>query len=265
MKWINTTNNVIDETAANEGLEYKVKHICTLYQQIGWIEDVSEEDIAAQIKAAKATEQRIIADGLNPKPHGRYRLFLIPSEAQWPLLHPTKMRSMLCDLLGQNNYVNWGNVKSDYYGKPDAPKTTLFVNGKEWPIEHGFTCDDIGKIGFLVEDVTAPGYNPDIPGSLLTNMPWGEERFILWHEWAAKYQKSKPISVNYAIQSLLQLAGVDDWDNVFGSKGVIEYISQPYDSKRFLCPCGGIGGSEARWDANCDSGGNGCAVAAVVW
>ena len=250
---------------STDSLEESTIFLYNLYQKIGWLDDISKEDISTRVKAAQETEARIIADGLNPKPHGRYRLFLIPSENRWVELHPTKMRPLLRDLLGQNNYEDWGWTNSEYYRTPDAPKTTLVVDGKELPIDHGFTLDDVGKIGFLVEDENAPGHNPDMPGSLLADMPWGEERNNAGADWQAKYPNTKPQFVNYAIKGLLNLGDINNWDDAFGRVGYTDCISQPFDVVRSLGPYVGVYSDEAEWDANCAGADPDCAAAAVVW
>jgi len=248
-----------------DDIEQGVNYLLDLYQQIGWLEDVTADDITNQIAAARATERRIISEGLNPKPHGRYRLFMIPNSTKWPLLHPTKMRPILRDLLGKSDYKGWGWINREYYGTPDAPKTTLVVNNKEQPIDHGFTADDVGKIGFLVEDKFAPGHNPVMPGSLLSDMAWDEKRLKLGADWQAQYPNTKPRFVNYAIKGLLNLGDITNWDDAFGRTGYTDFISQLFDAKRDLCSCGGLYDCGAGWDADGGGADSRYAAAAVVW
>jgi len=258
-------SEVLNTAYTAENLEQSVKFLYDLYHQLNWLEGIPVNDINALIAAAQTTERRILADGLNPKPHNRYRLFLIPSEVKLPLLHPTKMRILLKNLAGQDETENWGHVSSKYYGTSDVPKTTLIINEQELPIDHGFTSDDAGKIGFLIEDTLAPGYNPDMPGSLLANMPWGGERLKAWNDWVIKHTNIKPKAVNYAIQGLLNLGNIKKWDDAFGSTGIIDYISQPFDVERNLYPCGCIDYGEAEWGVRSSNAYAIYAASAVVW
>jgi hypothetical protein len=253
MKW-NTEKSSNPVTTPQIALDGIIAERLRLYERLGWVSEVSEEDISALIADAKATEQRILDAGLNPKPHGVYRIGIIPACCR--PLYPQTLRRTLRDLLGQTGYDSWGYVNSDYYGKPDEEKD----------IPNGFTEADIGKVFFLVEDEDAPGRNPDMPGSLLANMCWGEERDSAWKEWAAKYQNAGTVrSLNYATHGLIWLGDTADWYNALGRIGCYDYIEQPYDIRRSLCPCGSVDGSGADWRADRAGALSDCAAAAVVW
>jgi hypothetical protein len=224
-----------------------------LYERLGWLTDVTDADTEALIKEAQAAEQRIIAAGLNPKPHGVYRIGIIP--AFFSALHPHILRKTLRNLMeGQDN--DWGYVDSDYYGEESEPKV----------VPHGLTEADIGKIFFLVEDKDAPGHNPGMPGSLLSGMRWGEERDAAWAEWKQKFAAAGTVkALNYAAHGLIWLGDIGNWNDAFGSIGYYDYIEQPYDAGRDLCPYGFVRGGGVLWGACYAGAHSGCAAVPVVW
>jgi hypothetical protein len=254
MKW--TTDALTAQTTVKQPtiLGKIITERIRLYEQLNWLTDVTEADIETLINEAESTEQRIVAAGLNPKPHGVYRIGIIP--ACFAAIHPHYMRKTLRDLLGQTDVDDWGYVNTNYYGDTNEPRNVL----------HGFTYADMGKVFFLVEDIDAPGHNPKMPGSLLADMYWGKERDKAWTEWKLQYETAGTVkALNFALHSLIWLGDINDWNNALGRIGYYDYIEQPYDPKQLLCPFGSIHIDAARWSAR-DSGADAtCAIAPVVW
>jgi hypothetical protein len=253
MKWITERPTTPIATLPTVPFDGIIAGRLRLYEQMGWVSDVTDDDIDAAIKAAQATEQRILDAGLNPKPHGVYRLGLIP--ACFAALQPHLMRQTLRDLLGQQSYNGWGYLSTIYYGTADSAIRR----------PDGFSTDDIGKVLFLVEDEDAPNRNFDMPGSLLTNMPWGEERDAAWQEWKQKFAAVNPHALNYASHSLIWLGDTAGWGNALGRVGCYDYVEQPYDISRRFCPYGNVDADEAAWRADGTDADSCYAVAAVVW
>ncbi|MCL2094953.1 hypothetical protein FWH13_02435 [Candidatus Saccharibacteria bacterium] len=254
MKWNTNWQDAQVTTAQPTTLSEIITERIRLYERLDWVLEVTDDDIQALIAAAAETEQRIIAAGLNPKPHGVYRIGIIP--ACLTELHPHKMRTLLRDLLGRTDYEAWGYVNTDYYDEADSPKD----------IPHGFTENDIGKVFFLVEDENAPGHNSEMPGSLLADMAWEEKRNAAWTAWKEKFASAGVVkALNYALHGLLWLGDVAAWDKALGRVGVYDYIEQPYDAERNLCPCGDVDGDEAEWRARWPDARSRYAVASVVW
>jgi hypothetical protein len=235
-------------------LEDIIIDLITLYQQLGWVYEVTENDIDMLIKEAKATENRIIEAGLNPKPHGVYRIGIIP--ANFNALRPYKMRKILRKLhrLEPENHY-WGLV-NPYYRK--WGKSEIWDN---------FTETDTGKVFFLVEDKDAPGYNANMPGSLLANMDWGDARDSAFANWKQKFKAAGTIhALNYATHGLIWLGEVKNWDKALGRIGHYDYIEQPVDIKRGLYPCGCIHTDEAMFGVTTDAAAHpNRTIAAVVW
>jgi len=71
--------------------------------------------------------------------------------------------------------------------------------------------------------------------------------------------------LNYALYGLLLLGDVADWDHALGRVGCYDFIEQPYDIGRDLCPYGCVSGGGARWRARYADACSLYAAAPVVW
>jgi len=242
-------------------LEDNVVEWYHFYYRIVWAgqskkcQEDAGRDILKLISNAKATERRIIAAGLDPKPGGKYRLMIIPPN--FSKISPYMMRVLLRDLLDHSDYDSWGHVDETYY----VSSIQEILRGEVF--DEADTC----KVAFLVEDPKAPYHDPRAPGSLFVDTEFGPDLKSVFEAW--REEVSSPgltiQSLNCITHSLLWLGDVADWGNALGSSSIAYgYVEQLHKARRGLFPYGHVIGGEARWDA-CLALAPTIAVAAIAW
>ncbi|MCL2095077.1 hypothetical protein FWH13_03065 [Candidatus Saccharibacteria bacterium] len=149
--------------------------------------------------------------------------------------------------------ANITSANPDYYGKENANYVSPPIPAGAWV--------------FLVEGDDTK--NESMPWAVARDMEWGEKRL----EKATGYLRhlrDKGVSaalVDHRIHALLWAADrkADCWKTTLGQVGFVDYIGQPYNARRDLCPCGDVGGDEAGWNAGGPDAASGFAGASVVW
>jgi hypothetical protein len=135
-------------------------------------------------------------------------------------------------------------VNADYYGQKNNPNI----------IDHGFTEADLGSVYFVVEatDVSRmPGHDPNIPGSLCANMPWGEERNAKFETFCTTFSHAGECrAVNYLSHGLILLHDLNRHllNSTLGSNNYIDYIQQEYDHAHGPYPYFSIDYGQPWWD-----------------
>ncbi|MDR0979539.1 MAG: hypothetical protein LBM12_00005 [Candidatus Nomurabacteria bacterium] len=214
------------------------------------------EDGEAEAIISKAVERlaQIEANGLKVCRHqnGALRGFVLTTLD----LSPYTVGQHIDSVLDKYYYVN-----SAYYGKESDPKG----------IDHGFAEADLGSVFFIAEaaDISkTPNNNSDIPGSLCANTRWGDERDQAFRVFCAEFQAAgEGRAVNYHSHSLIYLHDLKRnlFTDTLGADGWIDYIQQPYDIGRDLCPCGGVDCvGRPIWDADSAGAGGGYVAAFLV-
>ncbi len=237
------------------GLAGQIIETLRIHYKLGWIAGYTEAGVAEVVSQAEGKLQQIKSAGLNIATCGDGKLCHGILPANFEVLHPTIFRQALATLRSRD--CNWGHVDIAYYGTADNPK----------PVPHGFEGQNVaGKPFFVLHDSKAPGHNPIIPGSVLSDMAWGPRRDEAAQELLTKYQQLDSTLnfafLNYATHGLIWLSQIYDLSDALGRVGLYDNIGQPYNTPG-PCPCSGGGGPF--WSARYADASPNCAAAVLVW